>query len=153
REAPNEEPAGGEQDERERDLDGDERRLEPLAGRARASRRGALERRNDLRARGGERRHQAEEDRGRNRRDERPREDAPVDDRMDERRSVEARQQDVEQPGGDDDAGGGAERRQEDAFGQKLSHDPPARRADGETNPDLPPATRGAAEEEVGDVC
>ena len=80
-------------------------------------------------------------------------EHAPVEDRLEERRHVEAREQQVEEPGREQQAAGRAETgeaaRSRSGAGAGCA---PAEAPIASADPHLPPPPRGAAEQEVGDV-
>ena len=124
-ERPQEQAGADQQDERDRDLHGEEDLARPAARADDAAAR-FLERRVHVHAGAAQRRQDAEDQPGQAADGEHEREHTPVEGA----RHVGGARQQLLAPVADDDAEGAAERRQQQAFRQELAYQPPARRAE-----------------------
>ena len=154
REAAAEQGRADQQDDRERGFDGEEHAAHARAGRADRARAAGLHRRGEIDARASERRrgarHDAREDRG----EHRGAEEADVDANLLEAREIRGREHGHGggQRDADDDAERAAEERDDEAFGEELTHQAAASRAERGAHRQLAAARAAAREEQIGEV-
>ncbi len=157
-EAVNQQARGDQEDERHRDLPGDQQRPQPLALAVARRARFAGVQREAFAKRGpadAQRRHEADEQRRDERQAEAERHHARVDHDAAEawqRGLRHERQRDADRDLREHHAERRAEQRQHDRFGQQLTHDPPASRAEGHAYGQFAAARGEARHLQVRDV-